>query len=65
MSAVYREVRTGKTKPDIGCKLVYILREIRAALEAHVLDRLELRLQAIEGGHHGNTDNNRALTRPH
>jgi hypothetical protein len=65
MSAVYREVRTGKTEPDIGCKLVYILREIRAALEAHVLERLELRLQAIEGGHHGNTDNNRALTRPH
>ena len=65
MSAVYREVRTGTTEPDIGCKLVYILREIRAALEAHVLERLELRLQAIEGGHHGNTHDNRALTGPH
>jgi hypothetical protein len=50
MSAVYREVRLGKTEPDIGCKLVYILKEIRAALEAHVLERLELRLEAIEGG---------------
>lgn len=24
MGAVYREVRTGTTKPDLGCKLVYI-----------------------------------------
>ncbi|HWE20365.1 MAG TPA: hypothetical protein VG758_24840 [Hyphomicrobiaceae bacterium] len=54
MSAVYREVRAGKTKADLGCKLVYILREIRAALEAQVLERLELRLQAIEAGPHSN-----------
>src|SRR5687767_12591494 len=65
MSAVYREVRTGKTAPDLGCKLVYILREIRAALEAHVLERLEQRLEAIEGGHHANGHESRALSGPH
>jgi hypothetical protein len=65
MSAVYREVRTGKTKPDMGCKLVYILREIRAALEAHVLERLEQRLSAIEGTTHGHTEHHRAIERAH
>jgi hypothetical protein len=65
MSAVYREVRTGKTAADLGCKLVYILREIRAALEAHVLERLEQRLEAIEGGHHGDADHRRAIPPPH
>jgi hypothetical protein len=68
MSAVYREVRLGKTEPDIGCKLVYILKEIRAALEAHVLERLELRLElrleAIEGGRHGD-EPRRAIPPPH
>jgi hypothetical protein len=65
MSAVYREVRTGKTKPDLGCKLVYILREIRAALEAHVLERLELRLEAIEGGRLGDDTRPPAIPPPH
>jgi hypothetical protein len=53
MASVYREVRLGKTEPDTGCKLTYILKEIRAALEAHVLERLELRLEAIERGRLG------------
>ena len=65
MSAIYREVRTGKTAPDMGCKLVYILREIRAALEAHVLERLEQGLSAIEGTTHGDTERHRALERTH
>jgi hypothetical protein len=64
MAAVYREVRTGKTEPDIGCKLVYILKEIRAALEAHVLERLEQRLEAIEGGRHGDAERRRAIPPP-
>ena len=51
MAAVYREVRLGNTKPDIGCKLVYILRELRAAFEAEILERLEQRLQALEGSY--------------
>jgi hypothetical protein len=47
MASVYREVRLGKTKPDLGCKLVYILREMRAALEAETLERLERRLDEL------------------
>lgn len=47
MACVYRECRTGKTKPDLGCKLVYILREMRAALEAEALERLERRLEEL------------------
>ena len=39
MAAVYREVRTGKTRPDLGCKLIYILREMRGCLEAQALER--------------------------
>jgi hypothetical protein len=64
MSAVYREVRTRKTAPDLGCKLVYILREIRAALEAHVLERLEQRLESIEGAHQDG-DHRPAIPPPH
>ena len=44
MACVYRECRTGKTAPELGCKLVYILREMRAAIEAEALERLEQRL---------------------
>jgi hypothetical protein len=28
MANVYRECRTGKTSPELGCKLVYMLREL-------------------------------------
>jgi hypothetical protein len=65
MGAIYREVRGGKTEPDIGCKLVYILKEIRAALEANVLERLELRLEAIERGRLGDETRPRAIPPPH
>jgi hypothetical protein len=47
MSAVYREVRTGKTAPELGCKLVYILREMRSVLEAQALARLEQRVEEL------------------
>jgi hypothetical protein len=64
MGAVYREARTGKTEPDVACKLVYILKEIRAALEAHVLERLELRLEAIEAGRLGDGEHRRGIPPP-
>jgi hypothetical protein len=64
MAALYREARTGKLAPDIACKLVYVLREVRAALEAQVLERLELRLEAIEAGRHGDAPQ-RAIPPPH
>jgi hypothetical protein len=61
LGCLYREARTGKTEPDIACKLVYILKEIRATLEAQVLERLEERLEAIEGGRHGDTPQQRTI----
>ena len=49
LQSVYREVRYGQTKPDIGTKLAFMLREMRAVLEAMALERIEQRLGALEG----------------
>jgi hypothetical protein len=47
MACVYREVRTGKTKADLGAKLVFMLRELRACLEAQAMEAMQQRLEAL------------------
>jgi len=47
MACVYREVRTGKTKADLGAKLVFMLREMRACLEAQAMEAMQQRLEAL------------------
>jgi hypothetical protein len=47
MACVYREVRTGKTKADLGAELVFMLREMRACLEARALEAMQQRLDAL------------------
>lgn len=58
MANVYREVRRGKTNADRGCKLVYMLREMRCCLENQAIERIEARLadvaeQAAQRGYGG------------
>src|SRR5262249_2730700 len=43
-------LRTAKTMAELGCKLVFILREMRACLEARALERIEDQLAKL-GGH--------------
>ena len=47
MGSLYREARAGRT-PDVAAKLTYILREIRCALEAQTLEKLETRLIELQ-----------------
>jgi hypothetical protein len=57
-----------KTEAELGCKLVYILREMRSVLEAQALERMEQRLQELDeqaagrsnsnGGHAGQSNGN-------
>jgi len=55
MGCVYREMRMGTTKLDVGTKLVYVLATMRATVETMVLERIEARLAGLEpqGGHRG------------
>ena len=48
MGSLYRDARAGRTKPDVAAKLTYILREIRCALEAQTLEKLETRLIELQ-----------------
>jgi hypothetical protein len=47
MANVYRECRTGKTSPELGCKLVYMLRELRETVGALELSELSARLDEL------------------
>ena len=47
MANVYRECRTGKTSPESGCKLVYMLRELRETVGASELNDLSARLDEL------------------
>jgi hypothetical protein len=47
-ACVYREMRTGKTKVEIGTKLIYSLKCIRETIEAIMTERLEARLMTVE-----------------
>jgi hypothetical protein len=47
MANVYRECRTGKTSPELGCKLIYMLRELRETVGALELNDLNARLDEL------------------
>ncbi len=56
MARLYRLGFSGKLSPDRMTKFVYVLREIRAALEAEVLDDVQKRLALLAsevGGRRG------------
>jgi hypothetical protein len=65
MGAVYREMRTGKTPIADGTRLVYALRCMRDVIETVVLERIENRLEQLEGYQHGHTTPDRAAQRTH
>jgi hypothetical protein len=66
MEAVYREMRTGKTAMGDGAKLFYSLRCMRDVIETVVLERIESRLEQLEGmSPHGHTAPDRATVRTH
>jgi hypothetical protein len=66
MGAVYREMRTGKTAMGDGAKLIYSLRCMRDVLETIMLERIESRLEQLEGmSPHGHTAPDRATVRTH
>ncbi|SDP41584.1 hypothetical protein SAMN04488061_2912 [Filomicrobium insigne] len=48
LGCVYREARTGKLPLDKATKLAYVLKEMRAALEAITIERIEERLAELE-----------------
>jgi hypothetical protein len=50
MGCVYREMRQGTTKIADGTRLVYSLRCMRDVLETIAVERLEDRLDELEGG---------------
>jgi hypothetical protein len=40
-------MRLGKLSPNVGCKLVYVLRELRAGMEAELMGQLEDKLALL------------------
>lgn len=49
MGAVYREMRLGSTQISDGTKLIYSLRCMRDVIETIALERIEVRLDQLEG----------------
>jgi hypothetical protein len=47
MACIYREMRLGKLAHDKGCRLVYVLRELRAGMEAEVVEQMEGKLATL------------------
>jgi hypothetical protein len=48
MARIYRQVRAGKMEPESATKRVYILKEIRACIEAELGERLEERMVRVQ-----------------
>lgn len=48
MARIYRKVKSGKLEPESGTKRVYILKEIRACIEAEIGERLEERMVRVQ-----------------
>lgn len=65
MGNVYREMRNGTTKIADGTRLIYSLRCMRDVIETITLERLEVRLEQLEAGGHGDTRQNAEALRPH
>ena len=66
MGNVYREMRQGTTKIADGTKLIYSLRCMRDVLESVALERLEDRLDQLEGPRsHADTTHDQVHFRSH
>jgi hypothetical protein len=66
MGCVYREMRQGTTKIADGTRLVYSLRCMRDVLETIAVERLEDRLDELEGGRgYGSAAHDQPHSRPH
>lgn len=66
MGNVYREMRQGTTKIQDGTRLIYSLKLMRDVLETIALERVEVRLDELEGGRgHGGTTHDQPHFRPH
>jgi len=48
---IYRRMKTGKMKHDEGRSLVWVLSQMRAMVEAQALERIESRLNELQGKH--------------
>ena len=66
MGAVYREMRQGTTKIADGTRLIYALRCMRDVLETIAVERIEDRLDELEGAsRYSRTTHDQAHLRPH
>ena len=66
MGCVYREMRYGHTAVNDGARLIFALRCMRDVLETVAIERVEARLDAMEGqvSQHGWEQTDRAAIRP-
>jgi hypothetical protein len=55
MGAVYREMRRGQMAISDGSRLIYCLRCMRDVIETITIERLEQRLDRVEGLQNGGT----------
>jgi hypothetical protein len=66
MGNVYREMRQGTTKIADGTRLIYCLKCMRDVLETIAVERIEDRLDQLEGARgHGGTTHDQHHLRPH
>lgn len=66
MGNVYREMRQGTTKIADGTRLIYSLKCMRDVLETIAVERIEHRLDDLEGASgHSRTTHDQAHLRPH
>jgi hypothetical protein len=63
MGNVYREMRCGQTEITDGSRLIYSLRCMRDVIETIAIERIEERLQQLEGADHGNAPHHQPLIR--
>jgi hypothetical protein len=65
MGCVYREIRQGQTPIGDGTRLIYSLRCMRDVIETIALERIEDRLDQMEGASHGNATDHQPHFRAH
>jgi hypothetical protein len=66
MGNVYREMRYGHTPASDGSRLIFCLKCMRDVIETMSIERIEKRLDEMEGRVHlGDQTNDRPAMRPH
>ena len=65
MGNVYREMRCGQTEITDGSRLIYSLRCMRDVIETITIERIEDRLDQLEGASHGNATGHQPHFRAH